>query len=208
MPTSITSTGITFPDATTQTTAAGAGGFSNMEVFNNPGTWTNPGNVSKVKVRLVGGGAGASTGANGPNWKYGSPGGGYAEEVISLPTGTNVPVTVGNGGTGANYANPGPTNRPGNPGGTSSFGGYCSATGGTANNGPTINLGGTGSGGQINATGGAMGDQSYGSPSVLGAGGRSQEAGRLYGGGAGVQNSGVTPSIPMTGAKGVVIVEY
>ena len=42
----------------TWTTLAAGGGFSNIQVFNTPGTWTNPGNIEKVKVTVVAGGGG------------------------------------------------------------------------------------------------------------------------------------------------------
>ena len=58
MPTTIHNTGITFPDSTTQTTAASAGGFSNMQVFTSPGTFTTPSTTTKIKVTVVGGGGG------------------------------------------------------------------------------------------------------------------------------------------------------
>jgi len=41
------------------TTVAAGGGFTNMQVFTSPGTWTNPGSVSTVKVTVVGAGGGA-----------------------------------------------------------------------------------------------------------------------------------------------------
>jgi hypothetical protein len=193
----------------TWTDLPAGGGFSNMQVFNNPGTWTNPGDVEKVKVRLIGGGAGSGTGANGDTWKYGAPAGGYAEEVISIPSATNVAVTVGAAGNGANYANPGSAARPGNPGGTSSFGSYVSATGGTANQAGTTNLGGIGSGGQINARGqsGQRIQGSDGAGSAFGAGGRINSPGQAYGSGGGPRPQGF-PNGGFAGSKGVVIVEY
>jgi hypothetical protein len=181
-----------------------AGGFSDMQVFTSTGTWTNPGNITKVKVTVVGGGgAGGAPG----NTSGGGGGGGTAIEVIPFPSGTNVPVTVGAGSANTT-------------GGTSSFGPYCSATGGATGGGGA--LGGVGSGGQLNIAGGTgskgglnqagtANQSGPGGNSYLGAGGlgNSQDsptkAGRLYGGGgageAGNANRGA-------GAAGVVVVEF
>jgi hypothetical protein len=144
----------------TWTTLAAGGGFSNMDVITSTGTWTNPGSVTKIKVTVVGGGgAGASA--------YGQPGdptsgggggaGGHAIEYISIPT-SPVPVTIGAGGTTAPYPYPSPW--VGTPGSTSSFGAYCSATGGVRGTnsapGTTEGIGGNGgagSGGLLNFTG-------------------------------------------------------
>jgi hypothetical protein len=181
-----------------------AGGFSDMQVFTSTGTWTNPGNITKVKVTVVGGGgAGGAPG----NTSGGGGGGGTAIEVIPFPSGTNVPVTVGAGSANTT-------------GGTSSFGPYCSATGGATGGGGA--LGGVGSGGQLNIAGGTgskgglnqsgtANQSGPGGNSYLGAGGlgNSQEsptkAGRLYGGGgAGEASNGNRGA----GAAGVVVVEF
>ena len=94
-----------------------AGGFTNMQVFTSPGTWTNPGSVSTVKVTVVGAGGGGKQG--------------------------NFPA----GGTG----------------GTSSFGAFCSATGGTGayrtTPGDNYAIGGMGSGGNLNLRGGNASSQ-------------------------------------------------
>ena len=139
-------------------TGLGGGGFSNMQVFTSPGTWTNPGSVTKVKVTVVGGGG--SGDQNGP----GGGSGGAAIEIIPFPSGTNVPVTVGAARI--------PTFGNGASGNTSSFGAYCSATGGTGSS-NTFNSGGSGSGGLINAKGGANTPGSGGN-SLFGGGGKEE----------------------------------
>jgi len=147
-------------DGSGLTGISAGGGFSNMDIITASGTWTNPGSVTKVKVTVVGGGgAGASA--------YGAPGGvsngggggagGHAIEYITIPT-SPVPVTIGAGGTTAPYPYPSPW--VGTPGSTSSFGAYCSATGGIRGTNSTPGTtegiggdGGTGSGGLLNFTG-------------------------------------------------------
>ena len=139
----------------TWTTLAAGGGFSNMQAFTSSGTWTNPGSVTKVKVTVVGAGGGG--GGSGPNNGSGGGGGGggTAIEVATIPT-SPVPVTVGGGGAA------GGPQAGGSTGGTSSFGAYCSATGGTGGPGnysvqPNSNYGGqggAGSGGTLNLEGG------------------------------------------------------
>ena len=172
-------TNISVPGTVTATSFVGsgasltgiAGGFSNLQVFTSSGTWTNPGSVTKVKVTVVGGGGNGGT-APGPSpgsVATGGGAGGAAIEVIPFPSGTNVPVTVGG------------------VGGTSSFGGYCSATGGGA--GVSVNpsfgriggAGGSGSGGTINITGGKGGGGGVAVPVYLGITGKGGET--IFGGG-------------------------
>jgi hypothetical protein len=145
-----------------------AGGFSDMQVFTSTGTWTNPGNITKVKVTVVGGGgAGGAPG----NTSGGGGGGGTAIEVIPFPSGTNVPVTVGAGSANTT-------------GGTSSFGPYCSATGGATGGGGA--LGGVGSGGQLNIAGGTG---SKGGLNQAGTANQSGPGGNSYLGAGGLGNS-------------------
>jgi hypothetical protein len=208
-------------DGTMTWVTAAAGGFSNIQVFTSPGTWTNPGSVEKVKVTVVGGGGtGGTAGANGGRGgSTGGGGGGAAIEVIPFPSGTNVPVTVG----GAS--------------GTSSFGAYCSATGGAAGTGgaggagaATGGAGGSGSGGNVNLTGGAGGGGGFfdvtshgggGGATLYGGGGMPKVAnpgnftngtpGGGYGAGGtgGAHNRSPVSNAPGgTGKPGVVIVEY
>jgi hypothetical protein len=196
----------------TWTDLPAGGGFSNMQVFTSSGTWTNPGSVEKVKVTVVGGG-GASPTTPSSTIKSGGGGGGAAIEVISFPSATNVPVTVG-----------------GNAG-TSSFGGYCSATGGSNSSNGNATAGGNGSGGNINIKGSRSEacrvESEQASPyspvqykvyggtrgggSIMGDGatkpthnGSDGLAGEVYGGGASA-NKGTPTKL---GKPGVVIVEY
>ena len=228
-------TNLSIPGTMTATSFSGdgssltgiAGGFSNMDVFTSPGTWTNPGNVQKVKVTVVGGG-GAGGYSTDSNWGgKGGGGGGAAIEIVPFPTATNVPVTVGPGGTSGNTA---PS--VSNSGGTSSFGAYCSATGGGGGGAPNYNvatqaLGGTGSGGQLNMGGGdgqtgAREGSGAGGTSIFGGAGRGTDTqldsvaspaksntnGNSYGGGGGGALVYAADHTGGTGAAGVVVVEY
>jgi hypothetical protein len=201
------------------TTLAAGGGFSNMQAFTTSGTWTNPGTVEKVKVTVVGGGGHGYNDPNGPNGPGGA-GGGAAIEVIPFPSGTNVSVTVGGAA------------------GTSSFGAYCSATGGA--NGPSSvsvrALGGSGSGGTINFTGSSgqvatnslasnvnyggnggssiLGQGAHGSTSWAPGQGDTSVAGGYGAGGGGSAYDAGNPYVAASyharslGTPGIVIVEY
>ena len=209
-------------------TGLGGGGFSNMEAFTSSGTWTNPGSVTKVKVTVVGGG-GSGGGGGGGTVGFGGGGGGTAIEVVTIPT-SPVSVTRGAGAGLTPNANVGST------GGTSSFGAYCSATGGggggrVSPSEPTVysGVGGVGSGGTLNIRGSGGGGSSLqqkspntvliggeGGSSHMGGGARMDEgiagpgrAGGSYGGGGGGGDEGNgTSGNGGPGAAGVVIVEY
>jgi len=180
-------------------TGISAGGFANMQAFTSPGTWTNPGSVTKVKVTVVGGG-GSGEKPGGSSFGPGGGGGGAAIEVTTIPT-SPVPVTRGAGGTGS-----------GGAGGTSSFGSYCSATGG----GPSTPSG-TGSGGTINfkGKGGYFGQPGptvggHGGDSIFGGGGVNAQNGDTKNGATyGAGGAGGNINYPSgTGYPGVVIVEW
>lgn len=106
-----------------------------MQVFTGSGTWTKPSGCKKIKVIVTGGGE------NSVNTYVGGGAGGTAIEYIDVTSVSSVAVTVGAAGS---------------PAGTSSFGAYCSATGGNS-----TGFGGVGSGGTLNLSGGAGGFVGY-----------------------------------------------
>src|SRR5210317_1557638 len=112
MATSITNTGITFPDATTQTTAAVAGGGYALNAYTSPVTWTKPAGLKAVKVTVVGaGGAGGPATSGWPSGATGGGGGGGGAAILYL----DAPAV------------PGPVSVTAGPG-TNSFGALASAT--------------------------------------------------------------------------------
>jgi hypothetical protein len=143
--------------------------YTDVQTFNNPGTWTKPTSGSMVRIQVWGGGGGGSN----LDFGFGGGGGGYNERWMLLSELTaSVSVTVGAGGT-AGFSTSG-----GN-GGNSSFGSYVSAFGG-GGGGLFPNLGGVGPGGggsQLSAgiRGSGFGNGGTGSPG----------ASRFWDGGAG-----------------------
>jgi hypothetical protein len=190
------------PGAGVSWTTAAAGGFSNMQVFASPGTFTTPATTTKIKVTVTGGGG--NNGIN-PGNTYnggGGGGGGTATYVGPVTASTGYAVTVG-GATG-----------------TSSFGALASATGGangTANIGANYGnggAGGSGSAGTFLLTGGSgggdigLGGTSFFSNAVTRTSPGAGANGQLYGGGATAGSYGPTAATQFSGAAGVVIVEY
>jgi len=205
-----------------------AGGFSNMQVFTGPGTFTTPATTTKIKVTVVGGGGGGGGGDNGSSatGRGGSgAGGGAAFKIFTVTASTPYAVTVGAGGTAGTGGTGSGTS--GGTGGSSSFGPVggttVTATGGSGGawfpGFATVSTGGLGSSGDLNIRGGYAGTSNSGSASIAGGGsilggGASSNAntpsgvgtaGGQYGGGAsggsGTANGGA-------GAAGVVIVEF
>jgi len=145
-------------------------GPSAIVVFNSSQTWTRPAGVSKIYVRIVGGGgAGSGVGETGGS-------GGYAEKLIDVTSISSVNVTIGQGSQS-------PTTYSGSAGGgqTTSFGSYLTATGGGGGNQSHQHCGGlpgVGSGGDVNIYGsGGSGHEYYsgvtGGPSYFGGSGAS-----------------------------------
>jgi hypothetical protein len=213
LPAAGTSGNVLKSDGTNWTSGAAAGGFSNMQVFTSPGTFTTPATTTQIKVTVVGGGG---SGGNCPSSQTSSGGGGGGAAIYVGPVSASTPyaVTVGTGGAGvASQVN-------GNSGNTSSFTTLASATGGgggsyTTNPGAiTGGAGGAGSPGTLQFTGNAGGSGVTGSApailygvggsSVLGGGTNGGSVGGKYGGGSGGGSGGTNGA----GGAGVVVVEY
>jgi len=125
--------------------AAQVGNLQSMDVFTSSGTWTKPTGVRYVHVQVIGGGGGGS----GHGESGGS--GGYSERVIDVSGVSSVSVSVSGEVNGTYYRS------AGDNGGSSSFGSYCSASGGygaNRNNQHSGGLAGVGSGGNLNIYGG------------------------------------------------------
>jgi len=207
-------------DGTAWVSSVAPSSVSSIQSFTSDGTFTIPAGVTKVKVTVVGGGGGGRTASSSTSQGGGGSGGAAIKVITGLTPGGTVAVTVGTGGA----AN---TN-----GATSSFGAYCSATGGVSpgvfsNNPGPGGAGGTATGGDINFTGGAGGGGSGVSGTVAGNGGGGGCS--IFGGGglgavgtnavntagAGAPGTGGGggggcggPGTGGAGGSGIVIVEY
>ncbi|WP_145185823.1 phage tail protein [Pseudomonas sp. URMO17WK12:I11] len=171
--------------------------------------WQVPANVTRVLVELRGGGGSGAFGAA-ETGAGGGGGGGICSRLCAVVPGDSINVTVGAGGRAVDAVN-----SAGRAGATSSFGTFCSATGGAA--GLLINGagGGVGVGGDFNASMGS------GSPPVRngnnsgawgGAGGGSEsiyaanDSSTLTQPGMGGAGRTITTSQP--GADGCVFITY
>ncbi len=185
-------------------------------------TMTVPAGVTRMFVRVWGGGGGGAGGAASANGYGGTggAGGGCSEGWFSVTPGATITVTVGNGGGG------GSVTTGGSPGGASSFGAHITCGGGnggayqSATN-TSESTGGTATGGSFAAIGGPGGVVTpNGTSAVGGAGGGSPmggppsspsygsgSAGRFPGGGGG--GAGAAGSFSGgNGAAGCIIVEW
>jgi hypothetical protein len=169
-----------------------------IQVFTSSGTFTAP-FTGDFKVTVVGGGG---SGGSGSPTTTGGGSGGASIKIVTLTKSDAVTVTVGASG-GSVVAN-----NTGNAGGTSSFGAFCSATGGIGGNFATSQVytnggaGGIGIGGDINLVGNQA-DFVQGNTGTANGYGASSILGSNYGNGGagGTSSSG-------SGFNGVVIVEW
>ncbi len=125
-----------------------AAGVRSMQVWTSNGTWSRPSGVKTIMVTVTGAGGGGS------GFQESGGAGGTAQRQVDVTNVSSVSVTVGNPGGGTNYSGCG-----GN-GNSSSFGGYCSASGGYGANcrqQHSGGIGGNGSGGSLNVYGGGGG---------------------------------------------------
>ena len=126
-------------------TLSSASGVRSMQVWTNNGTWYRPSGVKTIMVTVTGAGGGAS------GYGEGGGAGGTAQRQLDVTNISSVNVSVGNPGGGTSYSG------CGGGGNTSSFGSYCSGSGGVGANcsqNRAGGYGGNGSGGALNVYGG------------------------------------------------------
>lgn len=203
-------------------------GFKHMVTLTTSGTWTVPANVTSIKVTVIGGGGGGGSPPDGTtinNSGQGGSGGGCAIKYLTnLVPGATISYLIGAGGL------KGPTaGSNGTAGGTTSFGAYCSATGGqggfgqvtNASNNGTWGIGGVGSNGDLNLHGSQGSRLSSSGTSILGGSVAfgvvndvvGQDASVPGAGGGGgwlyyITSTNHSARLGGNGAPGIIIIEY
>ena len=128
-------------------------GIQGLSVFTGNSTWNRPAGVRYIRVQVQAGAGGGS------GHGEGGGAGGYSERFLDVTGISSVGVTIGGEGGGTYYAN------AGGDGGASSFGPYCSASGGHGANRQNQHSGGVsgvGSGGNLNLhMGGGLSHHAY-----------------------------------------------
>lgn len=147
MAASLTSTGVTYGDSTSQATAFVGG---RGQIFTSSGSFTIPTGVTALKIIAIGGG-GAGGQLNAPDWPGGGGGaGGTAVKFATgLTPGTSLTITIGAAGTttaggATSVSGTGLTTITCNGGNRGGQGG-----------GSSVQAGGAATGGDINITGGS-----------------------------------------------------
>lgn len=142
--------------STVKVTGCGTTSSHGSQTFTSNQNFIVPVNVTKVRVRMVGGGGGGAGVCGSIGGGGGGGAGGYCEGVYDVTPGASIPITVGAGGAGGQGVPSGCTGSTnGQPGGQSSFGAYCSATGGAGGLSSPAWAGGSPGRGQIGAAPGA-----------------------------------------------------
>lgn len=198
----------------TWATVSGYTGPQGRQVFASSGTFTVPSGITSVNVTVVGAGGGVNRYAG---TSCSAAGGAAVLTVTGLTPGGTVSVTIGTVGGNAG----GNVNNRASTGGTSSFGAFCSATGGQGANSARLvgSTGGAGSGGNLNINGQNAYNLTGGAgaaPLGLGMPGLAQDEGcagfvNVAGVGYGFGGVSIGPAgtnIVSTGGNGVVIVEW
>lgn len=200
MAVTMTGTGVVYSDATTQTAgiqgpASGSnkGQLLAVNAYTTAGTftWSRPTGATRVVVQVVGGGGG------GAGYCESGGAGGYAEGTIDVTSVASVTVTVGGGGAKTTYY------AAASDGGTSSFGAYCTATGGYGANRNASHTGGHGGVGggassSLSLTGGSgVGHHNSASHFTGGYGGNS-----FFGGSAGHDRNHTNQAVTWTTKQG------
>tara|TARA_Y100000034_G_scaffold122591_1_gene168231 strand:- start:28 stop:864 length:837 start_codon:yes stop_codon:yes gene_type:complete len=206
---------------TNSSSGRGGGLLGAPIVFDSSGTYTYTKNelASRIVVWVVGGGGGAGGTVTNRRGGAGAGGGTCIKTIESSSIGVTETVTIGAGGIaggGSAYTN-------GGSGGTSSFGSFCSATGGIGGSFDRTS-GGVGSGGDINLAGDGSGQlrssegtsdsggSSYWSGGGSGGGfGTRTEVGLAgtHGSGGGAGSGGVSIASGGAGGDGIIVVwEY
>lgn len=204
MPTQIGELGVTFPDATLQTTAAvpGAPGFGipNMAVITSSSFWTVPAGVTRVRVTVVGGGGGANAGFAGTS--------GGTSSFGAFCSATGGGPGSGSGGTGIS----GTINFSGQAGSALSVDGIPNSVswgllGGASIFGGSYGCGGAIGGGTVGGGGSAYAGSGGGAVIKIITGLTPGQAISVTVGAGGIPQPGTGQSVN-SGNAGVVIVEY
>jgi hypothetical protein len=177
------------------------GGLIGLQTFSTSGTYTKTPGTNSILVYVTGAGGGGGSVGGGNPISESSGGGNSGGTAIKRITGgvTGVTITIGAGGTVSTSAYV-----DGGTGGTTSFGSYCSATGGAGGN--SVNDGnkqwaaGEGVGGDLNLDGGLGNSSSdWGYNTIVQDTGN---GGSSFWGGAGIGGSTLGSSSSTEGTKG------